>query len=158
MDPSALAARILKIDGTLLLVVALIHFAATPFAVRFVSSQSTPEAFVQIGPPFLLSFIVVGILLVPHWAEHRLFRRFFSQGGTLGAGDLWLQCSRGFPIARSPRDDYACSIFSGNSVLGRCDTGMDRRNLYDPAARAKTFWIATFNQYVDQKLRVTSCN
>jgi hypothetical protein len=65
MDRSALAARILKIDGTLLLVVALIHFAATPFALRFVSSQSTPEAFVQIGPPFLLSFIVVGILLVP---------------------------------------------------------------------------------------------
>jgi hypothetical protein len=65
MDRSALAARILKADGVLLLVVALIHFAATPFALCFVSSQSTPEAFVQIGPPFLLSFIVVGILLVP---------------------------------------------------------------------------------------------
>src|ERR1700740_1709385 len=65
MDRSALAPRILKADGVLLLVVALIHFAATPFALRFVSSQSTPEAFVQIGPPFLLSFIVVGILLVP---------------------------------------------------------------------------------------------
>ena len=65
MDRSTLAARILKIDGTLLLVVTLIHFAATPFALRFVASQSTPEAFVQIGPPFLLSFIVVGILLVP---------------------------------------------------------------------------------------------
>ena len=65
MDRSALAARILKPDGVLLLVVALIHFVATPFAVRFVSRQSTPEAFVQIGPPFLLSFIVVGILLVP---------------------------------------------------------------------------------------------
>ena len=65
MDRSAMAARILKTDGVLLLVVALIHFAATPFALHFVSSQSTPEAFVQIGPPFLLSFIVVGILLVP---------------------------------------------------------------------------------------------
>jgi peptidoglycan/LPS O-acetylase OafA/YrhL len=65
MDRSALAARILKTDGVLLLVVALIHLAATPFALPFVSSQSTPQAFVQIGPPFLLSFIVVGILLVP---------------------------------------------------------------------------------------------
>lgn len=65
MDRSALAALILKTDGVLLLVVALIHFAATPFALRFVSSQSTQEAFVQIGPPFLLSFIVVGILLLP---------------------------------------------------------------------------------------------
>ena len=65
MDRSALAARILKTDGVLLLIVALIHIAATPLALRFVSSQSTPEAFVQIGPPFLLSFIVVGVLLIP---------------------------------------------------------------------------------------------
>lgn len=65
MDRSALGARILKIDGVLLLIVALIHFAATPYALRFISSQSTPEAFTQIAPPFLLSFIVVGILLLP---------------------------------------------------------------------------------------------
>jgi hypothetical protein len=65
MERSELGARILKVDGVLLLVVALIHFAATPYALRFVSSQSTPEAFAQIGPPFLLSFMVVGILLVP---------------------------------------------------------------------------------------------
>lgn len=65
MDRSALGASILKIEGVLLLIVALIHFAATPYALRFVSSQSTPEAFAQIGPPFLLSFIVVGILLLP---------------------------------------------------------------------------------------------
>lgn len=32
---------------------------------NFVSSQSTPRAYAQIKPPFLLSFIVVGILLVP---------------------------------------------------------------------------------------------
>jgi hypothetical protein len=65
MDRHALAARILKIDGILLLVVAVIHFAATPFAVRFVSSQSTPEGFAQIKPPFLLSFILGGVLLLP---------------------------------------------------------------------------------------------
>ena len=65
MDRSALAARILKTDGILLLVVAMIHFAATPYVLRFVSSQSTPEAFAQIKPPFLLSFILVGVLLLP---------------------------------------------------------------------------------------------
>jgi hypothetical protein len=65
MDRQALASSILKIDGILLLVVAVIHFAATPFALRFVSSQSTPEAFAEIKPPFLLSFIVVGVLLLP---------------------------------------------------------------------------------------------
>ena len=65
MDRNALAARILKIDGILLLVVAVIHFIATPLALRFVSSQSTPEGYAQIKPPFLLSFIVVGVLLLP---------------------------------------------------------------------------------------------
>jgi hypothetical protein len=65
MDRSTIGASILKIDGVLLLIVALIHFAATPYALHFVSSQSTPEAFAQIGPPFLLSFIIVGILLLP---------------------------------------------------------------------------------------------
>ena len=65
MDRNALAARIMKIDGILLLLVAVIHFAATPLALRFVSSQSSPEAHAQIEPPFLLSFIVVGALLLP---------------------------------------------------------------------------------------------
>ena len=65
MDRNALASRILKIDGILLLVVATIHFVATPLALRFVSSQSTPEAYVQIKPPFLVSFVVVGLLLLP---------------------------------------------------------------------------------------------
>jgi hypothetical protein len=64
-DRNALAARILKVDGILLLVVAAFHFIATPLALRFISSQSTPEAYAQIKPPFLLSFIVVGVLLVP---------------------------------------------------------------------------------------------
>lgn len=29
------------------------------------SSESSPEAYVQIEPPFLLTFIVVGVLLLP---------------------------------------------------------------------------------------------
>ena len=76
MDRNALAARILQIDGILLLAVAIIHFAATPFALRFVSSQSSPESYAQIGPPFLLSFVLIGVLLLPvglstfYCAEH----------------------------------------------------------------------------------------
>jgi hypothetical protein len=65
MDRHALATRILKIDGILLLIVAAIHFAATPFALRFVAGQSIPEAFAQLKPQFLLSFILVGVLLLP---------------------------------------------------------------------------------------------
>jgi hypothetical protein len=66
MDRHALAAGIiLKVDGILLLTVAGIHLGATPLVLRFVSSQSTPGAYAQIKPPFLLSFVVVGVLLIP---------------------------------------------------------------------------------------------
>src|SRR5215470_17558193 len=65
MDRNALAAWILKIDGVLLLVLAVVHFTATPLALRFVSSQSSPEGYAQIAPPFLLSFVVGGVLLLP---------------------------------------------------------------------------------------------
>src|SRR6516162_7587443 len=80
MDRSALAARVLKTDGILLLVVAMIHFAATPYVLRFVSSQSTPEAFAQIKPPFLLSFILVGVLLLPIGLSTVYCADFFRQG------------------------------------------------------------------------------
>ena len=80
MDRSALAARILKTDGILLLVVAMIHFAATPYVLRFVSSQSTPEAFAQIKPPFLLSFILVGVLLLPMGMSTVYCADFFRRG------------------------------------------------------------------------------
>ena len=80
MDRSALAARILKTDGILLLVVAMIHFAATPYVLRFVSSQSTPEAFAQIKPPFLLSFILVGVLLLPIGLSTVYCANSFSRG------------------------------------------------------------------------------
>lgn len=65
MDRNALASAILKFGGILLPVVAVIHFAATPFVLGFVASQSSPESFPQIKPLFLLSFIVVGVLLIP---------------------------------------------------------------------------------------------
>src|SRR5215469_10809203 len=80
MDRHALAARILKIDGILLLLVAVIHFAATPFALGFVSGESTPEAFAQVKPPFLLCFIVVGVLLLPIGLSTAYCADFFRRG------------------------------------------------------------------------------
>jgi peptidoglycan/LPS O-acetylase OafA/YrhL len=65
MDRQALAARILKIDGILLLVVAAVHLAATPLVLNFIAGQSTPDTYAQIKPPFLLSFVMGGILLIP---------------------------------------------------------------------------------------------
>jgi len=90
MDRHALAAEILKIDGVLLLIVTVIHFAATPFALRFVSSHSTPEAFAQIKPPFLLSFILVGVLLLPIGLSTVYCADF------LGRGERWARTICGF--------------------------------------------------------------
>jgi len=83
MDRQALAARILKIDGVLLLVVAAIHLAATPLVLNFISSQSTPDAYAQIKPPFLLSFVMGGILLIP------LGLSTFFCANSLRRGETW---------------------------------------------------------------------
>jgi len=93
MDRYALAARILKTDGILLLLVAVVHFAATPLALGFVSSQSTPEAFAQIKPPFLLSFTVVGVLLLPIGLSTVYCADFF------GRGERWALMICGFNAA-----------------------------------------------------------
>ena len=83
MDRNAQVAQILKIDGVLLLIVSAVHFAATPFVLDFISSQTTPEAYAQIKPPFLLSFVVVGILLLP------LGLSTFFCAGPIRHGERW---------------------------------------------------------------------
>jgi hypothetical protein len=90
MDRNELSARILKIDGILLLVVAAIHFTATPFALHFVSSQSTPEAFAQLKAPFLLSFVVAGVLLLPVGLST------IYCADSIGRGERWARMICGF--------------------------------------------------------------
>lgn len=134
MDRSALAARILKTDGVLLLVVALIHFAATPFALRFVSSQSTPEAFVQIEPPFLLSFSVVGILLVPIGLSTVYCAESFRRG------ERWARVICGFnalgvfplPVARATKCVAGNFIGTGCAQTDSQDVQVSGSN-YDKA-------------------------
>lgn len=89
----ALAARILKIDGILLLVVAGIHLSATPLVLNFVSSQLTPDAYAQVKPPFLLSFVVVGILLIP------LGLSTFFCANSMRRGEVWARTICSFNAA-----------------------------------------------------------
>jgi hypothetical protein len=60
-----MAARILQVQGILILVVAAIHFGATPFLRSTLAQQLSASDFQFVWPPFLLSFLVVGILLIP---------------------------------------------------------------------------------------------
>ena len=65
MERRAIVARILRVEGFLLLVVAGIHMAAIP-VLRYAFASALPEeGFQFVFPPFLLDHIVAGILLVP---------------------------------------------------------------------------------------------
>jgi hypothetical protein len=65
MNRRSIVARILMLDGILLLVVAVIHFAATGLVTRWLTNRLTPDEYLDIGPPFLLNHLTVGILLIP---------------------------------------------------------------------------------------------
>lgn len=55
----------LTIQGWLIVVVAAIHLSATPLVRGFVAGQVNAQQMAMIWPPFALSFVVLGILLIP---------------------------------------------------------------------------------------------
>jgi hypothetical protein len=65
MHKRTISARILRTQGILILVVAAIHFAATPLLRATLVQELSAADFQFVWPPFLLSFVVMGILLVP---------------------------------------------------------------------------------------------
>jgi hypothetical protein len=65
MDRRLVAARILQVEGALLITVALIHLAVVPTLRRTFINTLSPADFRFVWPPFLLSHVVVGVLLIP---------------------------------------------------------------------------------------------
>jgi hypothetical protein len=65
MRKRAVSARILRLQGFIILLVAAIHFAATPLLRATLLHELSAADFQFVWPPFLLSFVVMGILLVP---------------------------------------------------------------------------------------------
>jgi hypothetical protein len=65
MDKRTISARILTVQGILILVVAAIHLAVTPLLRRTLADQISAADFNFAWPPLALSFIVMGILLIP---------------------------------------------------------------------------------------------
>jgi hypothetical protein len=59
-----LVARMLIVQGALLIVVAIIHLVMTAEIGRIVATNTTPKAFDFLWPPYALDHIVVGILLL----------------------------------------------------------------------------------------------
>jgi hypothetical protein len=58
-------ARILALDGLLLLVVAVLYFALTDRATQWLTSILSPSEYSEVAPHFLLNHISIGVLLVP---------------------------------------------------------------------------------------------
>jgi hypothetical protein len=60
-----LVARMLTIQGVLLLVVAVIHLIMTPEIARIVGHNTSARAYAFLWPPYALDHVAVGVLLVP---------------------------------------------------------------------------------------------
>jgi hypothetical protein len=65
MDKRRISAHILRVQGVLILVVAAIHLAVTPLLRDALHRQLSAPDFEFAWPPLLLSFVVMGILLIP---------------------------------------------------------------------------------------------
>lgn len=65
MDKRTISARILTVQGILILVVAAIHLAVTPLLRSTLAAQLSAADFEFAWPPFVLSFVVMGVLLIP---------------------------------------------------------------------------------------------
>jgi hypothetical protein len=60
-----IVARILLIDGVLLITLAFVHLLATPIIQTWLTRELTPEKLKQVTPPQFLDNVVVGMLLIP---------------------------------------------------------------------------------------------
>jgi len=65
MNKRLLSSRILLVQGILILVVAAIHLAVTPLLRDTMLHRLSSTDFLFVWPPLLLSFVVMGILLIP---------------------------------------------------------------------------------------------
>ncbi len=65
MNRRSTLARILIIDGILLLVIAILYFVLTNMAIKWLAYRLAPAEYTEVAPQFLLNHIAVGILLFP---------------------------------------------------------------------------------------------
>jgi len=65
MDRTEIVAALLTTQGSLILVVAGIHLAVSPLVHRFVADRLAADKLDIVWPPFELSFVVMGVLLIP---------------------------------------------------------------------------------------------
>ena len=65
MNRRSVVARILMLDGVVLLVVATLYFILTDRAIKWLAYRLTPLEYSEISPQFVLNHIAVGILLIP---------------------------------------------------------------------------------------------
>ncbi|MBI1807920.1 MAG: hypothetical protein HYR76_12820 [Ignavibacteria bacterium] len=92
MNKHVFIARVLLIDGVLMIVLAFIHLFSTPLISKWLAHELTKETMTTVSPPFLLNHIVVGILLIPFGVS-----TLYSAAG-VRTGQPW---ARGIAITNS---------------------------------------------------------
>ncbi len=65
MNRRSVVARILMLDGILLLVVAILYFMLTSLATKWLAYKLTPAEYSEVAPQFIMNHLAVGILLIP---------------------------------------------------------------------------------------------
>jgi hypothetical protein len=96
MDRPKLVAKLLVLQGGLLVVVAAIHLSSVPQLHQFLATEVSAANMPAVWPPFVLSFVVMGILLIP-----------------LGLGTIY--CARG--ILQRARWAWAIAMINALTVL-----------------------------------------
>ena len=65
MNRRTIVARILLLDGVLLLVVAVLYFVLTGLATKWLTYKLTPDEYSEVAPQYLVNHIAIGILIIP---------------------------------------------------------------------------------------------
>jgi uncharacterized membrane protein YraQ (UPF0718 family) len=80
MGAQSTTSRAMTVQGSLLIVVAVIHLAMTGEIASIVARNTSPKAFAFLWPPYALDHIVVGILLLPIGVTTMLCASGVAQG------------------------------------------------------------------------------
>ena len=115
MSPSN-RVRLLRASGVLLLLLGIVHLAATPHISTLIRHSTSPSAADQLTPPMLLNHVLVGVLLLP-LGYMTLYAAPYSANGVAWAKVLGTHhCCHGCSIAPNIVRADGRPLLSGTAI------------------------------------------
>src|SRR5438105_13048823 len=123
--------RLLRGSGVLLILLGIVHLAATPHIATLIRHSASTAAADQLTPPMLLNHILVGLLLFPlgrtvavsAWISNGLCRAIFGGWPRVGTSDRADDCSHGCDATRDAACPYGRTLLQRAAFRGRCRSG-----------------------------------